>query len=140
MRQPPPARAEALERTVFTIDGVSFALLLPKRAVVRATDDALTVYGHTRLQRNIYLKKAHDGSPGSYNRKATLKNGRQLDYRINGDVGSGSGGTIAKLTGRLEIDSHILAVECTDQREGYPEADWCLPYLGSLEIVKKRAG
>ena len=132
-----PAGPKALRRTTFTLDGMSFAMPVPDRGNVRVSADTFTIFVGTRLQRLITLEKSKAGSRRHYRQKTVLANGLRLEYSIDDNVGGGSGGTIAELKGRLEINGHVLSVLCTDQSEfSAPQADWCLSYLGQLELTK----
>jgi hypothetical protein len=67
--------------------------------------------------------------PRNLTEKETLKNGHTLRYRVDYDMGGGSGGTEGELVGRIEIDDRSILVRCRDQKEGRPEPEWCFPIL-----------
>lgn len=91
----------------------------------------------TRLQRQIRIATAPREGGANHDRTMALADGR-LDYQVTDNIGGGSGGPIGELTGRLQLGSRILFVECTDQDGlGYTHPDWCLPYLDRLEIVPR---
>jgi hypothetical protein len=132
--QEPPAAPEVLERKSFAFDGVAYELQLPVRGRVYAAADSVRISDFsTRAMQFIEFKKAQD-DPGG-NRKHALKNGHTLTYRVDYDLGGGSGGTEGELVGRMEIGGHALLVTCRDQKKGRPEPEWCFPYLGTLAIV-----
>ena len=134
--QSPPAAPEVLERKSFTIDRVLYEMQLPASRSVDATADRVMISdSSTRQMRFIEIKKAQDGPAEKLDRKETLKNGRTLRYRVDYDIGGGSGGTEGELVGRIEIDDRAILVRCRDQKEGRPEPEWCFPYIGTLAIV-----
>ena len=130
-----------LEKMPFKVNGTSFVISMPREGVIidvtggqKVTFD-LTKGG--RLERALIIGKAGAAPSVSYTRRMILKNGGELAYRVNDDTGGGSGGPIAELAGQLKFGSVILSITCTDQEKGGREADWCLTYLGTLEITKQ---
>lgn len=139
-----PAARQAdtpLLRLTFTLGATPFAIDLPERAEIQNFGDpsAVTIYDFTRgkrLQRQIRIATT-PREPSANDRTMALAGGR-LDYQVTDNIGGGSGGPIGELTGRLQLGSRILFVECTDQDGlGYTHPDWCLPYLDRLEIVSR---
>jgi len=135
-----PQADAPLSHLTFTLGATLFAIDLPEKAEIRDFGDpsAVTVYDFTRgerLQRQIRIATA--GRESSVNDRTMPLAGGRLDYQVTDNIGGGSGGPIGELTGRLQLGSRILLVECTDQDGlGYTHPDWCLPYLDRLEIVR----
>jgi hypothetical protein len=138
----PHARPEAkLARMTFALGETTFAILLPEVDEIKPAAGvlAVTIYDFTRgkrLQRQIRIGTGPRDPGASHDRMMALGGGR-LDYQVTDFIGGGSAGPIGELTGRLEIGSLVLFIECTDQDDlGYTHPDWCLPYLNRLEIVR----
>ena len=68
-------------------------------------------------------------------RTLSLASGSVLRYSVTDNVGGGSGGPIAELSGRPEIGGRVLAVTCTDQDELSRMPDRCVPYLHHRKIA-----
>lgn len=140
---PPAERPKTLERTIFTLGETSLATMLPEGAEISnsasgAHQTAIRdVSKSKRLERLLVIAAAPSGFRASYDRRVILANGGRLEFQIKDDVGGGSGGPIAELAGRMEIDSHVFSITCTDQDEFRRDPSWCLPYLGRLEIVER---
>lgn len=130
-----------LSRLTFTLGATLFAIDLPQAAEIRDFGDpsAVTIYDFTRgqrLQRQIRIATTRRESSAN-DRTMALAGGR-LDYQVTDNIGGGSGGPIGELTGRLQLGSRVLFVECTDQDGlGYTHPDWCLRYLDRLEILSR---
>ncbi len=131
---------QALIRKTFALGDTSFAIFLPEAAVVgrSAGGDKVTfdLTKGERLERSLTLATAPPEPGASADRDALLANGSRFEYAVEDDIGGGSGGPIARLSGRLAIGAHVLSVTCTDQDEWSREPAWCRPYLARLEVVK----
>ena len=141
---PPPADPAGLQRAAFTLEGARYRILLPQRATVVPPSgqvDRVTIRDASksqRLERLLILGGPRSGAQSGDTRMVKLASGGVLRYRINDNVGGGSGGPIAELSGELQIGARTLAVTCTDQDELFREPDWCVPYLHHLEIDGQR--
>jgi hypothetical protein len=130
-------------RMTFTLGTTSFEIFLPAAAEIRdlAEPSTVAIYDFTRgqrLQRQIRIAARSTEPRPPYNLRMSLSSGGHLDYQVTDNIGGGSGGPIGELTGRLQIGSRILFVECTDQDGlGYTHPDWCLRYLERLDIVQR---
>jgi hypothetical protein len=143
--QPPgPADPAGLQRSTFALGGATFEWLLPQKAVAdpRAGDGEPVIIRDLtrshRLERTLALSGSQTDASAGYFRTITLASGNVLRYRVHDDIGGGSGGTIAELTGALEIGGRTIYVRCADQDELFREPDWCVPHLHHLRIVKPR--
>jgi hypothetical protein len=109
-----------LGRLDFTLEGVHYRILLPRRATRMVGSDRLSVSMSSRLMRQLHLRPARRGSDGKYAHVEKLSNGAVLSYNIDRDVSgssAGSGGTEGRLEGVLWIGTRTLAVTCSDQDE-----------------------
>ena len=141
---PPSADPAGLQHSAFTLEGARYRILLPQRATVVPPSgqvDRVTIRDASksqRLERLVILGGPRRGAQASDTRMVKLASGGVLRYRMSDHVGGGSGGTIAELTGELQIGTRTLTVTCTDQGELFREPDWCVPYLHHLEIDGQR--
>ena len=133
-----------LERAIFTLGGTSLAIMLPKGAEISKSASSgrevmiRDVSKRKRLERLLVIATASKGFRASYyDRKVTLANGGRLEFQIRDNVGGGSGGLIAELAGRMQIDSDVFSITCTDQDELRRNPSWCLPLSGWLGIVER---
>ena len=131
----------ALKRLTFRLDGTSFAIFLPEAAIASNSASGQEVrFDLTkgkRLERLLILAKTSTTIDAGDHPKVTLANGARLEYQVKDDTGGGSGGPVAALIGRMNIGLLVLSVRCTDQEKWGREPDWCLPYLGRLEILER---
>ncbi len=140
----PPANPATLNRSAFTLEGTRYRILLPQRATVVPPSgqvDRVTIRDASksqRLERLLILGGPRSEAQSGDTRMVRLASGGVLRYRINDNVGGGSGGPIAELSGELQIGARTLAVTCTDQGELVREPDWCVPYLHHLEMDGQR--
>lgn len=129
-----------LVRKEVVLDGMTLALSLPEANAARISvrGDRMTIdfARNMRLQRLLILRRGPPPSGGPLGPKQDLPSGGRLSYRLDDDAGGGSGGPIAELNGILEIGTVELAVTCTDQSEWGGDPEWCLSYLGQIELVK----
>src|ERR1700722_4201688 len=97
-----------LARMTFTLGGTSFAILLPEASQIGsvghdATSPDYKIYidpmTSTRLGRKIILAIAGNERSASYDYKVLLENGGRLEYSVLDDIGGGSGGPEAEITG-----------------------------------------
>ena len=136
-----PARPTAtLARILFTLDGSSFAITLPAAASISEPNDREIAFNLTkggRLQRTLEFTSVVMQAEGSLKATVVLANGGRFTYDVKDDVGGGSGGPIAELAGRLELGLLAISVTCTDQGEWGREPEWCVPFLGQLEILPR---
>lgn len=128
-----------LVRKEVVLDGLTIALSLPEANAAR-----VSVHGgriivdfarNMRLQRLLILSRGAPPSGGPLGPKRDLASGGRLAYRLEDETGGGSGGPIAELNGILEIGKAELAVTCTDQSEWSRDPEWCLPFLGRIQLV-----
>jgi hypothetical protein len=131
-----------LERMTFTLRDSTFEIQLPERpwlpegSKMVALRDHVIFHASPRAMRFIKIANVKQKTPTVVGRTQTLSNGSTLVFRVNYNVGGGSGGTEGTLVGRVEINGQRLSVTCGDQIEGSrPDPEWCIPYLGTLAIV-----
>jgi hypothetical protein len=115
-----------LARMTFTLGGTSFAIFLPEASQIGsvghdATSPDYKIYIDpmisTRLVRKLILAIAPNERSASYDHKVLLENGGRLEYSVLDNIGGGSGGPEAEITGRMEIGLLALSVTCHDQNE-----------------------
>jgi hypothetical protein len=127
-----------LVRKKFVLDGVALAVSLPAANAAKASVHGRRIIidfaRNMRLQRMMTLSV--DGLPaeGPVGPRRALPGGRWFSYRIEDDIGGGSGGPIAQLSGILELGSIEITVTCTDQHEWSRDPEWCLPYVSHVEL------
>ncbi len=127
-----------LVRKQFTLDGVALAVSLPPanaaKASVLGRRIIIDFARNMRLERVMTL--SIDGLPaeGPVGPKRVLPGGGWFTYRLEDDIGGGSGGPIAKLSGILELGSVEITVTCTDQDEWSRDPEWCLPYVSRIAL------
>lgn len=131
-----------LVRKEVVLDGITLAVSVPQtnaeRISVQGGRITIDFARNMRLQRLLILKRGTPPAGGPLGPKRELAGGGWLSYRLDDDPGGGSGGPIAELNGVLEIGAAEFAVTCTDQSEWGGDPEWCLPYLGRIELVKPR--
>jgi hypothetical protein len=137
-----PAPPEGLISAQFTLADARYSLLVPGAAETqRPTAErpyfTMVPLPHGRMVR--FFRLAAGGEDDRYDRSMKLGNGAVLRYRIAEDVGGGSGGQEAELTGQLQIEGRTLAVTCHDQGEWSRHPDWCLAYLHHLRLEGAQA-
>ncbi len=129
-----------LVRKEIVLDGMTLALSLPEanagRTSVRGDRITIDFARNMRLQRLLILRRGAPPSGGPLGPKQDLPSGGRLSYRLEDETGGGSGGPIAELNGILQIGTVELAVTCTDQSEWGGDPEWCLPYVGHIELLK----
>lgn len=127
-----------LVRKKFVLDGVALAVSLPAanaaKASIHGRRITIDFAKNMRLERVMTL--AIDGLPaeGPVGPKRVLPSGGWFSYRLEDDIGGGSGGPIAKLSGILELGSIEITVTCTDQDEWSRDPEWCLPHVSRVEL------
>jgi hypothetical protein len=138
---PPAAEQAGLQRADFTLDGVGYRILLPPRARVGPPGaSGISIRDETksqRLERMLILDVGPHGQATASRRTITFRSGATLSYSVDDNVGGGSGGPVAELTGEITVGGRRLAVTCTDQNEHRREPDWCVAYLHHLEIERQ---
>ena len=131
-----------LVRKEIVLDGMTLAISVPEANAARISARAglitIDFAKNMRLQRLLILKRGAPPAGGPLGPKRELASGGWLSYRLDDDAGGGSGGPIAELNGVLEIGTIELAVTCTDQSEWGGDPEWCLPYVGRIELIKAR--
>src|SRR5262245_37677040 len=101
----PPIPPEVIERQNFTLAEVSYAIDLPQRGKPQPANDGVLFSGFSsRAMRFVEFKKVEAGSAEKFDRKVVLKNGNSFTYKVDYDIGGGSGGTEGELVGRIEVD------------------------------------
>ena len=142
MAEAQSAADPALVRKEIVLDGMTLAVSVPEanaaRISVHADQVTIDFAKNMRLQRLLILKRGAPPAGGPLGPKRELPSGGWLSYRLDDDAGGGSGGPIAELNGVLEVGAVELAVTCTDQSEWGGDPEWCLPYVGRIELVKAR--
>jgi hypothetical protein len=124
-----------LRRWAFTLSGVRYHILLPRRATVTSDLDRFSASMSDRLVRQLHLRPAPSDLQGRYGRLERLTNGAVVRYDIEHYGGGGSGGPEAALLGMVEIGTRRLAVACFDQNEiARPDPEGCLQFLRYLEL------
>jgi hypothetical protein len=127
-----------LQRMEFTMGDVRFSILMPKQSRFDEAGRAGCVkIWHPRSTRaNVFLEicPVVGTAKSPFVKRAVLKNGATVDYRVDHNIGGGSAGMEGELKGQLELNAKIIAVACRDQGEWSNDPSWCLDYLESLEI------
>jgi hypothetical protein len=130
--------AEERQSASFTLDGKTYSLLLPKKAFIEPSvlPRQVTIRDLTksqRLQRLLMISLEPNEAGSKIDQIRELPDGKTLAFQLADDIGGGSGGPIAELKGRVQIDGTQLFVECTDQNELSRDPEWCVPLLASLK-------
>ena len=132
--------ATGLQRADFTVDGVSYEIVLPQGGTARLKNVGIEIWDqHTTRRIRMFSFGPPSGEiDEKYAFSKTISNGAILRYNLDRDVGGGMGGTEGELKGRLEIATHVIAVTCRDQSKGFVEPEWCVPYLHHLILSSNR--
>jgi Type six secretion immunity 3 domain len=134
-------RSERLEPIDFELGDVPYRILVPESSrLSRAGNSGCVTIWHpraTRLMTFLELCPAFSDIPSTFAEQATLTNGAHVRYTVDHDIGSGMGGTEGELKGRLDLDGRVLVLTCRDQGKGGNSPDWCLRYLGYLEVKER---
>ncbi len=144
---PVPDTKEKLTRFEFDLGGVRYAISLPEDAAMRdhGTDGVIFYARKTQRQQRIMVLLAAPRKPDQdFDQQHIMRdeNGR-LDrdrtdrvvrYRHLGQSDGGSGGAVEDIAGRIQIGSHVLFLECSDQGERSIHPTWCLDYIDSLAV------
>ncbi len=134
-----PAASEGLTRHTFALAGNDFEALMPPEYTLTVDDDAqvsFTLPGQ-RADRAMILSAAAPAMRfAEGDLSVRLAGGYRLRYVVAPDLGAGSGGTVARMVGQMQVGSMLLTVECRDQDELEPAPQWCIPYLHHLKVVK----
>jgi hypothetical protein len=138
-----PAAADAplTQPVAFTLGAVSYATRLPAKAVLQASTDTRSVAirdlsKSMRLERTLVLTL--DARAAKFDRTVRLRDGNSLTFREDDDIGGGSGGPTAELSGMMTLGNVPLFVTCTDQGEWSRDPRWCLPILEELTVAAPR--
>ena len=132
--------ALALRSMSFILEGIVFKIVLPENAVLHdlagKSGVRFDLTKDMRLERTLTFSMASIAASTATDRTKNFKNGNRLEYHLDDDPSGGSGGPVAEIVGKLSLESYNLSVSCTDQDEWSPDAEWCLSFLSSLEIVR----
>lgn len=130
--------AEGGKPASFTLDGRTYSLTMPEKAVVDAAASQVTFRDLTksqRLERSLIISLEPNEAGSAVDRMLPLAEGRTLAYQMTDNIDGGSGGPIAELKGRVAFGDIHLFVTCTDQDEWLRDAKWCVPLLESLKVA-----
>jgi hypothetical protein len=134
---PQPSR-EQLAPIVFALGEVRYRIAMPTHSALASMSRpgcAMIWYlAGVRAMKFLELCTSAGDIATSLPRRAKLPNGARVDYSADYDIGGGSGGTEGELKGRLALDGKVLALTCHDQSEWGPRPEWCLSYLGGLQV------
>jgi hypothetical protein len=134
---PQPSR-EQLAPITFSVDEVRYRIAMPTHSALASASRpgcAMIWYlADGRAMKFLELCTSAGGIPARLLRRAQLPNGARVDYMVDYDIGGGSGGTEGELKGHLALDGKRLALTCRDQSEWGPRPEWCLSYLGGLQV------
>lgn len=129
---PPDGECRKIE-----VGGKRLSMLLPKGSSVEPDTARGSVLlrpnPNGRLVRFLSIAPLAGATLPPADESTKLANGLTLSYSVDDDIGGGSGGPEAELTGETLLDPQTpLMIVCHDQQEGGANAEWCLESLGTL--------
>jgi len=135
-----PPNAE-LERRELILENLHYQILIPRNARLDTTGrpDCVKIWHprSTRTMTFLELCSHSSPSPAGFTSQTTLRNGARVRYNIDRNLGGGSGGTEGELKGELYFGGRVFALTCRDQGEWGNTPDWCLNYVGYLEVRER---
>jgi hypothetical protein len=131
-----------LQRMEFSLGDVRFSILMPNQSRLdEVSGPGCVKIWHPRSTRaTVFLELCPTVGivKSPFMKRAKLKNGATVDYRMDHNIGVGSGGTEGELNGQLELNAKAITVTCRDQGEWSNDPSWCLDYLEYLEIKEHK--